>query len=155
MCGIAGYLDKVIVKNLNDNFILTLMKTRGPDHSGLYRDLNNKFCVTLYHSRLTIIDDNKRSHQPFRFKNLILTYNGEIYNFKTIRDELKECGYNFYTEGDTEVVINAYDKWKEKCFEKFDGMWAICIYDIKKRNLFYQETFLEKNLFFITNNLIN
>jgi asparagine synthase (glutamine-hydrolysing) len=149
MCGIAGYLDKVIVKNLNDNFILTLMKTRGPDHSGLYRDLNNKFCVTLYHSRLTIIDDNKRSHQPFRFKNLILTYNGEIYNFKTIRDELKECGYNFYTEGDTEVVINAYDKWKEKCFEKFDGMWAICIYDIKKKELVLSRDFFgEKPLFY-------
>ena len=149
MCGIAGYLDKGIIKNLNDNFILSLMKTRGPDHSSLYRDLNNKLCVSLYHSRLTILDDNNRSNQPFKFKNLILTYNGEIYNFKTIKNELKECGYNFYTESDTEVVIKAYDKWREKCFDKFDGMWALCIYDTKKKRTYFIKRFFWRKTSFL------
>ena len=150
MCGIAGFFDKqYIKKNLNDNSILSIMKTRGPDHSGFFRDLNDKFCVTLYHSRLTIIDDNSRSNQPFKYKNFILTFNGEIYNFKSLRNELKECGYNFLTEGDTEVVIKAFDKWGESCFDKFDGMWALCIYDIKKKELILSRDFFgEKPLFY-------
>jgi asparagine synthase (glutamine-hydrolysing) len=150
MCGIAGFFDKQFIKNnLNDNSILSIMKTRGPDYSNFFRDLNDKFCVTLYHSRLTIIDDNNRSNQPFKYKNFILTFNGEIYNFKALKDELKECGYSFFTESDTEVVVKAFDKWGESCFDKFDGMWALCIYDLKKKELILSRDFFgEKPLFY-------
>ena len=150
MCGIAGILDKnYLEKNSNDSLILSLMKTRGPDHSGLFKELNNKLCVKLYHSRLTIIDDNIRSNQPFKYKNYILTYNGEIYNFKTIRNKLKEYGYSFQTKSDTEVVIKAFDKWGINSFDKFDGMWALSIYNtVKKELILSRDFFGEKPLFY-------
>lgn len=153
MCGISGFLNFNNISNqFDDDGILKLMKNRGPDNSNYYREKIDRFCITLYHSRLTIIDNHNRSNQPFKYKNFILIYNGEIYNFKELKQELKESGYNFITQSDTEVVIKAYDKWKEKCFSKFDGMWSLCIYDKEKKEIILSRDFFgEKPLYYFKN----
>ena len=154
MCGIAGLIKKnSYSNNIDKSKILELMSSRGPDDNGFFTSKTKNCKIDLFHSRLAIIDTQKRSRQPFKYKNLTLVYNGEIYNFKEIRNELKKNGYIFNTESDTEVVIKAYDKWKEKCVKKFDGMWSICIFDQKKEEIFLsRDPFGEKPLFYYLDN---
>ncbi len=121
MCGIFG-------TNFNDSklssILLETIKNRGPDNQRFI--YTNGF--TLGHSRLSIIDLNPRSNQPFHYKNFVIIFNGEIYNYKEIRNELLGK-YKFKTNSDTEVIIKAYAEWGELCFNKFRGMWALCIFD--------------------------
>jgi len=86
--------------------------------------------------RLAIMDKSDASIQPFVKRNLILTFNGTIYNYKKLRKQLQGLGIEFKTTGDTEVVLEAYAKWGKKCLHKFNGMWAIAIYDTDKNRLF-------------------
>ncbi len=108
------------------------LRHRGPDDRGIYLDTN----VSLGHTRLSIIDLSPKGHQPMESQDLVLIYNGEIYNFKELRKQLESKGYRFNSGTDTEVLLYSYHFWGPACAEKFDGMWAFCIYDKKKNTLF-------------------
>ena len=88
MCGIAGIIKLKKNHFCDKNKIFNLMNNRGPDGKGAYKNLNQDYSINLFHSRLAIIDNNERSNQPFFFENLILIYNGEIYNFKDIKKKI-------------------------------------------------------------------
>jgi|TARA_Y100000294_G_scaffold176981_1_gene200937 asparagine synthase (glutamine-hydrolysing) len=151
MCGISGYFGKTKI-NLNKKEIINSLKHRGPDNQSIFEkyEKNNLF---LAFSRLSIIDLNPRSNQPFAYKNFIICFNGEIYNFKEIRENLKKKGINFRTNSDTEVLIKfIYHEGIEK-INKLEGMWAFVLYDTKKDKLiFCKDRFGEKPLFFLKKN---
>jgi len=92
----------------------------------------------LGHRRLSIIDITPGGHQPMSYAegSLWIVYNGEVYNYIEIREELQKQGFTFQTQSDTEVILAAYQKWGKDCLEKFNGMWAFCIYDRKNELLF-------------------
>jgi asparagine synthase (glutamine-hydrolysing) len=131
MCGIAGYFgipeDKKLLHTMN-----AAQAHRGPDGEGFFTDGP----VGLAHLRLAIID---RAHgvQPITAEsgNLVIIYNGEIYNYKELRQELETLGRTFKTESDTEVVLQAYVQWGTDAFDRLNGMFAIAIYDKKKEQL--------------------
>jgi asparagine synthase (glutamine-hydrolysing) len=129
MCGIAGFnwKDKSAIEAMAD-----VMRHRGPDDRGSYVDDR----VSLGHTRLSILDLSQKGHQPMPFQNLVIIFNGEIYNFQEIRDELKSHGYKFASGTDTEVILAAYHRWGDRCVERFNGMWAFCIYDKERQTLF-------------------
>src|SRR5579862_5269374 len=102
MCGI--YLTNLPVKEEEVLEKLNSIQFRGPDHTGI-KQVNS---ITLGHLRLSILDLDKRSNQPMFYDGLYITFNGEIYNFLDIKDELTELGYNFNTTSDTEVLISGY-----------------------------------------------
>jgi asparagine synthase (glutamine-hydrolysing) len=104
----------------------------GPDDNGIF--ISDK--VLLGHNRLSIIDLSDYAHQPMQTDDVVLTYNGEIYNFKELRSDLINRGHHFQSTGDTEVIIRAYLEWGENSFEKFNGMFAFGLFD-KKQNQFY------------------
>lgn len=131
MCGIAGYFgqekDEALLKRMND-----AQEHRGPDGSGVFAE----GLVGLGHRRLAIIDRAHGQEPLFSAdKNLVITYNGEIYNYKELRDELIKKGYEFKTESDTEVIVQAYAEWGTAAFDKFNGMFAFGIYDRKAKTL--------------------
>jgi asparagine synthase (glutamine-hydrolysing) len=105
---------------------------RGPDHLG-HAVLPP---VALGHNRLSIIDLSDASHQPMQRESLTLTYNGEIYNYIELRQELEQDGHQFTTSGDTEVILAAYRQWGAHCVERFIGMWAFAIWDEERQELF-------------------
>lgn len=123
MCGIIGFKGNYI----NDNFEIAFdsIRHRGPDANGIFRHND----VVLGHHRLSILDLSEKGAQPYYFKNLVITYNGELYNFKTVRNELITKGYTFQSESDTEVLITAFYEWGPDCINKFVGMFAFAIYD--------------------------
>jgi asparagine synthase (glutamine-hydrolysing) len=137
MCGIAGFIDfnkkssKYILKSMTD-----VLHHRGPDDSGYSFYETNNAHIGLGHRRLSILDLSKHGHQPMIYKNIEIIYNGEIYNFKEIREELKKENYIFKSNSDTEVILKSYDKWGIKAINKFNGMFAIAIYDKKLEQLF-------------------
>lgn len=136
MCGIAGILkfntdatvDESRLRRMRD-----VLVHRGPDDAGLVTTNN----IGLGHRRLSIIDP-AGAHQPMANadRTLWITYNGEVYNFKELRSDLRSLGYTFVTESDTEVVLRAYEAFGEACVEKFRGMFAFAIWDQKQRKLF-------------------
>ena len=109
-----------------------VIRHRGPDQTGNYKDNY----INILFNRLSIIDLNKRSDQPFRYKNYILVFNGEIYNYLELKDELVQAGYKFKTKSDTEVLLFSFIHWKEKCLKKLEGMFAFCVYDISRKTIF-------------------
>ena len=156
MCGIAGVVSKNYFVDPDEKKIKHLMQSRGPDKQDSFITNKNGLSVNLYASRLKILDIDERSNQPFKFDELTLIYNGEIYNCLEIRKELEELGYIFKTKSDTEVLIQAYKKWGIDCIKKFDGMWSFCIYDQKKNKIILSRDFFgEKPLFvFFDNNTL-
>ncbi|HCA07583.1 asparagine synthase (glutamine-hydrolyzing) [Chryseobacterium sp.] len=135
MCGIAGiiYKDKNSVKEETLKKMTDKMSHRGPDAEGFFTSQN----VGLGHRRLSIIDISNSANQPFFLDNKhVLVFNGAIYNYLEIKQELKQNGYSFKTTSDTEVLIAAYDFWGEDCVKKFNGMWSFAIFDSKKNKLF-------------------
>ena len=104
---------------------------RGPDDEGYYNDE----CVSLAFNRLSIIYLNN-GNQPQKKNNIISIFNGEIYNFKEIKEELISIGYKFNTNSDSEIIPNAFLAWGIKCIEKFNGMFSIAIYDLDKKKIF-------------------
>ena len=146
MCGICG-----IIKFNNSTpeaekiqQMMKVMKHRGPDDEGIAITNN----VGLGFVRLSIIDLSPLGHQPM-FSNeavkndkiissnrYVMIFNGEVYNYIELREELKKIGYNFISNTDTEVVLNSYIEWGESCLNKFNGMWAIAIYDKELKELF-------------------
>jgi asparagine synthase (glutamine-hydrolysing) len=102
----------------------------GPDDEGIY--INNNFTVAFGHRRLSLLDLSAAGHQPMATTDgtLVVCFNGEIYNFQEIRHELKSKGYCFRTSTDTEVILYAFQEWKEASFDKFNGMFAFALYDL-------------------------
>jgi len=108
--------------------------------------------MCLAHKRLSIIDPTPAGHQPMMHHNSIITFNGEIYNYIEIKQELKKLGFNFKTDSDTEVILAAYQAWQEKCLSKFNGMFSFVIYDIQNNKLFIaNDRFGVKPLYFYQN----
>ena len=131
MCGIVGFNweDKKLCRSM-----LKTINHRGPDDWGIFNDKN----ITLGHKRLSIIDLSKKGHQPMSNKEgyLTITYNGEIYNFKKIRDDLEEKGHKFKSSTDTEVLLNCYQEYGKDCLKLLNGMFAFAIYDDKNKKIF-------------------
>ncbi len=134
MCGIAGILtDSIDLKAqrpLIENMSRTL-KRRGPDAKGEYVTQS----AALIHRRLSVIDIENGS-QPMHFGKYVIVYNGELYNTNDLRRELEAYGYSFDTHCDTEVVLKAYDKWKEDSVKKLNGIFAYAIFDKQTGDLF-------------------
>ena len=120
MCGITGFIDLKRHSSKKDlESMANTLEHRGPDASGIYFKQDNGFVVGLAHKRLSIIDLNPCSNQPMIYKNFVITYNGEIYNYKEIRNELIDKGHSFVTNSDTEVLLHAYEEYGENCLTKF------------------------------------
>ena len=149
MCGIAGYYGFEFIDTKKLNITLGLMKNRGPDASGIIKKKLGKKKLYFLHSRLSIIDLDKRANQPFIYKNLLLVFNGEIYNYIELRNNLIKVGYKFETNSDTEVLIKSIEYFGKRVFDKIEGMWAFAIFDLKKNKLILsRDRFGEKPLFY-------
>ena len=133
MCGIVGIIGQKANKT-SISLMLETQKHRGPDFMDFYCEENR---IALGHNRLSIIDLSSNANQPFTSDcgNYVLTFNGEIYNYIELRNELKNK-YNFRTQSDTEVLLNAYKEWGESCLEKFNGMFSFAIWNKKEQLLF-------------------
>lgn len=149
MCGIAGIIEKRSqemresraglehdLKKMNE-----AQKHRGPDGEGVFVDARNGQVFGFGHRRLAILDLSPAGHQPmvlktFKGKRLVLTYNGEIYNYLELRGELQAKGYRFTSGTDSEVLLRAYEEWGQASLEKFNGMFAFAIYDEDKQVIF-------------------
>lgn len=135
MCGIAGIynFEKTVseawLKKMTD-----IMEHRGPDDEGFYVKDN----IGLGHRRLSIIDLSSQGHQPMsnEDESLWIVYNGEIYNFIDLHNELEKRGHVFKSNTDTEVVLHSFEEWGFDCLNRFNGMWAFAIWDVKKKQLF-------------------
>ena len=129
MCGINGF-------NFRNDSLATKMRkftrSRGPDADGIYID----DCFTILHDRLSILDLSSSANQPMTFKNLTITYNGEIYNFQELKKELINHGYKFKTNCDTEVILYLFDKYNIDAFKKLSGIFAIAIWNKLDRKLY-------------------
>ncbi|MDD5924216.1 MAG: asparagine synthase (glutamine-hydrolyzing) [Clostridia bacterium] len=138
MCGICGFTGQIvdrdnIIKNMTD-----VITHRGPDSEGFYKDDK----ISMGFRRLSIIDLDA-GHQPIynEDKSLVLTFNGEIYNYKELREELIKCGHSFYTETDSEVLIHGYEEWHEDMLTKLRGMFGFAIYNKKDDSVFIARDF--------------
>lgn len=153
MCGITGiyHLDRARAADRQELQKMTeLLAHRGPDDVGYWGEQN----IALGHRRLSIIDLSDSGHQPMSYNNnqLVLTYNGEIYNYPELREELKSYGYSFRSNSDTEVILAAYCQWGEECVTRFNGMWAFALWDSSERTLFCsRDRFGIKPLYYILN----
>ncbi|MGN6540268.1 MAG: asparagine synthase (glutamine-hydrolyzing) [Ginsengibacter sp.] len=130
MCGI--YMTNINYDKDNVVKKITSISFRGPDNLGFCK-VND---VTLAHARLSIIDLDSRSNQPMQFQTLHIVYNGEVYNFLELKEELKVLGYKFVTTSDTEVLLIGYREWGAELIPKLNGMFAFCIYDTENQEIF-------------------
>ena len=106
--------------------------SRGPDNQDYFEDNE----ITLGHNRLSIIDPEERSNQPYYFKNLVLSFNGEIYNYLDLKSKLISYGYSFKTKSDTEIIIKLFDLKGIESFKELSGIFCISIYDTKLKKLY-------------------
>lgn len=166
MCGISGIIKENSAVDVNQLLSMTkVLQHRGPDDEGYLLINSRKNIISSYHHndtidaiknrtprlenninadlgfgfrRLSILDLTEHGHQPMQFKDagLWIIFNGEIYNFIELRDELKQSGYTFESNTDTEVILKSYHKWGENCVHKFNGMWAFAIWDSENKKLF-------------------
>lgn len=134
MCGICGIVRfREDAKESDVRRMMDAVLHRGPDGGGcmLFGSLG------LGHRRLSILDLSESAFQPMRYLNrYTISYNGEVYNYIELREELVALGYSFATDSDTEVLLAAYAHWGEGCVEHFNGMWGFCIYDEQRQTLF-------------------
>ena len=138
MCGIAGCItNNALINKQKFKNALEYLDHRGPDDTGIEEIKLDDGLLILGHKRLSILDLSGLGHQPMisSSKNLILTFNGEIYNYKELKKELSCLGFKFETSSDTEVLLNAWTKWGKDCINKFRGMFAFGIYDKTKQVL--------------------
>ena len=149
MCGILAYIGEEEFSLKKTKKLLSLMKNRGPDNQEHLNFDFKKKKILFFHSRLKIIDLKNRSNQPFIKFNKVMIYNGEIYNFKEIKDKLIKFGYKFETTSDTEVLLTAYHHYGKKFTKLLNGMWAFLIYDKNKNKIIIsKDLFGEKPLFY-------
>lgn len=153
MCGILGCVIKadklfdedLFKKNLNQ------INHRGPDDCGVFSDGN----VMLGSVRLSIQDLSSNGHMPMKrqHNDLVIIFNGEIYNYKSVKEILLSKGYTFRSNTDTEVVLNSYHLWGSRCVEFLEGMFALAIYDTAKKTIFLaRDRSGEKPLYFLNSN---
>ena len=138
MCGIAGFID--FNKKTSRETLVSMTDAlihRGPDDSGYEFFSENNSQIGFGFRRLSIIDLSALGHQPMfsEDKNLCIIFNGEIYNYKEIREDLKKSGMQFRSTSDTEVILQSYKKWGKDCVEHFIGMFAIAIYDKQEQKI--------------------
>ena len=138
MCGIAGFMGQVenradVIRNMTE-----VITHRGPDSDGFFTDDN----ISMGFRRLSIIDLGA-GHQPIynEDKSLVLTFNGEIYNYKDLRKELIAKGHKFYTDTDSEVLVHGFEEWKEDMLPQLRGMFGFAIYNTKDNSLFIARDF--------------
>lgn len=166
MCGICGIINTKNSIETDQLLSMTrVLRHRGPDDEGFLLSNTTKSEANSYHHdetidsiknktprlennfdanlglgfrRLSIIDLSEKGHQPMQFEEagLWIVFNGEIYNYIELHEELKQFGYKFNSKTDTEVILKAYHKWGEECVSKFNGMWAFAIWDSKNKKLF-------------------
>jgi asparagine synthase (glutamine-hydrolysing) len=167
MCGIAGFIIKAPETAAgHKEFLLQRckamtdsLKHRGPDGEGQWVNYTGDVCFG--HRRLSIIDLSPAAAQPMHYspspffdnetKRYSITHNGEVYNYLEVREELYKNGYRFKSQSDTEVILAAYDFWKEDCLQQFDGMFAFAIWDEQEQVLFAaRDRFGEKPFYFYT-----
>lgn len=136
MCGICGIiqLDSKPAQEAPVREMMRIMKHRGPDDEGVFIEKN----VSLGFVRLSIIDLSQAGHQPMKSGDgrFVIVFNGEIYNYIELREELIRFGYIFKTKTDTEVLLNSFIHWGEECLHHFNGMWAFIIYDKLRNKIF-------------------
>ena len=137
MCGITGFLDfqkRTSLATLRE--MTDAMHHRGPDDAGYEIFESTDFTIGFGQRRLSILDLSPLGHQPMHFGDLVVNFNGEIYNFKEIRKELEDKGYSFNSWSDTEVILKGYHCWGLDVLQKFIGMFAIALYDKSKEKIF-------------------
>lgn len=136
MCGICGIIqfNQQPIQEAPIREMMYVMKHRGPDDEGVFIEKS----VGLGFVRLSILDLSQAGHQPFQSNDgrYVIVLNGEIYNYIELRETLREKGYVFKSNTDTEVVLNGYMEWGEECLDRFNGMWAFAIYDKKEKIVF-------------------
>lgn len=134
MCGLAGALGHDPEASDRVRMMVGLMDCRGPDDRGYWDAPTLSGRVLLGHSRLSVVDPTVASHQPMVSNDatVALTFNGEIYNFRTLRDELANLGWQFRSRGDTEVVLAAYSVWGDGAWSRLDGMFALAVVDLRQ-----------------------
>lgn len=148
MCGIAGYIGRSRPNEDKIQRALASMNQRGPDAKGELTIDEPGGSVVLLHARLSIIDLDPRSNQPFNRGPVQLVFNGEIYNYLEIRSELEQLGHQFSTDSDTEVLVYSYLQWGTACTDRFEGMWAFALYDERNQTLMLsRDRFAEKPLY--------
>lgn len=147
MCGIAGFnwTDERLVRAMTDS-----LRHRGPDDEGFFLDGE----VSLGHRRLSIIDLSEKGRQPMEYerdgRRAIVTYNGEIFNYREVRRSLESNGYRFRSESDTEVILAAYLEWGPECVHRLNGMWGFALYDVAGGKLLLsRDRFGEKPLHYL------
>ncbi|MHB1952775.1 MAG: asparagine synthase (glutamine-hydrolyzing), partial [Sulfobacillus sp.] len=157
MCGITGYLTQRPMDGLDTALreMTAKIALRGPDDEGLFETSTGRgFRIGLGHRRLSIID-LATGQQPMGSEDgsLQIVFNGEIYNFQGLRDELIIKGYRFRTHSDTETIIHAYAEWGERCVERFRGMFAFALWDARRERLVLgRDRFGKKPLFLYERN---
>ncbi len=151
MCGIVGVAGRSVVKNVD---LLQRMREtlthRGPDDAGLWWSEDST--VGLAMRRLSIIDLSPSGHQPMLDHDgeFVIVFNGEIYNYKDLREELESKGHSFKTSSDTEVILEAYREWQTECIKHLNGMFAVALFDIRRKRLFLaRDRAGEKPLFYL------
>lgn len=149
MCGIAGYIGKESIDESRILKTLDLMRNRGPDHRDYMSINEGDVNVVLLHSRLGITELQVRPNQPFTIGECTIVFDGEIYNYVELREQLVQKGVPFRTESDTEVLLQYYAQYGEECVNYFEGMWSFAIYDRKNARLFLsRDRFAEKPLYY-------
>jgi asparagine synthase (glutamine-hydrolysing) len=150
MCGIVGIIsknkiDRESIKDVIEKMTNSLIH-RGPDGFGYYFGENFVFG----HRRLAILDLSEAGQQPMEYMTrYVITYNGEIYNYLELREELEKNGYSFKSRTDTEVIMASYDFWGVECLKRFNGMWAFVIYDKQRKKFFIsRDRFGKKPLYY-------
>lgn len=155
MCGIAGIIQREpSYRKEQVHQMIDALSHRGPDGEGVWQ--NQSGTALLGHRRLAIIDTSDAAAQPLHYtppsglqNRYTIVYNGEIYNYPELKQQLEKTGYSFHTQSDTEVIIAAYDHWDEDCLNYFDGMFAFAIWDEEEQELFAaRDRFGEKPFFY-------
>jgi len=151
MCGINGIIYKKERPSINEIAKMnSAINHRGPDDEGVLAFEN----ILLGHVRLSIQDLSKKGRQPMSFDgNSWIIFNGEIYNFKELRNDLEKTGHNFFSNTDTEVILKAYNEWGKESFKRFNGMWSFAILDkLKKKVLICRDRYGVKPCYIANNN---
>ncbi len=146
MCGILGCLPAISPTPFLQ--VLNLLQHRGPDGFGIWSD--EAQTIMLGHRRLAIFDLSSNGEQPMHYGRFTITYNGEIYNFPELKNALLTLGYQFTSQTDAEVILAAFTQWGNSCWEKFNGMWAVAIWDNREQTLtLCRDRFGKKPLYYI------
>ena len=152
MCGLSVWITKDRPDKRKFELYNDLVAHRGPDAKSVEFYEEGSIFISFGHRRLSIIDLNENANQPYHYENYTIVFNGEIYNYLELKEELKEKGIVFQTKSDTEVLIKSYAYWGRECLHKFNGMFSFLIYDRNKKEVFLaRDRFGIKPLYYYVN----